>query len=108
MKSLPILFGCVLGLCFGRRAVSTRHFSGVWNLDLSKSNFAPGTAPKGGQVIFNQNGYVVTFQDPPAGLPHMYSVAIVHGECYTRNSRPTRRSECALASAFPKTGRRGQ
>jgi len=67
MKNLMILLGCVVGSCFGQQPTPDKALIGVWNLDLSKSNFAPGSAPKGGQVIFSQNGYVATFQDPPAG-----------------------------------------
>jgi hypothetical protein len=65
MKRLLILFGCVVGSCFGQQAPGDKAFLGVWNLDLSKSKFPPGMAPKGSQIFVNQNGYVVANQDPP-------------------------------------------
>jgi hypothetical protein len=88
MKSLLILLACVVGSCFGQQPTYDKAFLGVWNLDVSKSNFAHGNGPKGGQVIANQNGYVVTFQDPPAGVPHSYAVATIGGECYLIGSFP--------------------
>jgi hypothetical protein len=102
MKSLLILFGCVVGSCFGQQQPpKDKAFFGVWNLDVSKSNFAPGNAPKGGQVIIDQNGYVVMFQDPPVGIPHMYSVANVHGECYLIGTLPPT-SSCTANTDNPR------
>jgi hypothetical protein len=103
MKSLLILFGCVVGLCFGQQPTYDKALFGLWNLDVSKSNFAPGNAPKGGQVIFSQNGYVATFQDPPPGAPRIYAVAIVGGECYLIGSFPPTFS-CTANVESPRRG----
>jgi hypothetical protein len=73
---------CVVGACFGQQASVDKAFFGVWNLDLTKSKFGPGTGPKSGQVFVNQNGYVVSNQDAPAGMPPAVGVAIIRGECY--------------------------
>jgi hypothetical protein len=88
MKSLLILFACVVGSGFRQQPAVDKAFFRVWNLDMSKSKFAPGSAPKRGQFISNQNGSVVTFQDPPAGTPHIYAVATIGGECYLIGSFP--------------------
>jgi hypothetical protein len=88
MKSLLILFACLVDSGFGQQPAADKAFFGAWNLDMSKSKFAPGSAPKGAQLIINQNGYVVTFQDPPAGMPHIYAVAAIGGECYLIGSFP--------------------
>jgi hypothetical protein len=103
MKSLLILFGCVVGSCFGQQPTPDKAFFGVWNLDASKSNFAPGNGPKGGQAIINQNGFVVTFQDPPVGWPQSYSVANVHGECYLIGPFPPTFS-CTADNDNPRRG----
>jgi hypothetical protein len=106
MKSLLILFGCVVCSCFGQQPTFDKALFGVWNLDLSKSKFAGGNAPKGGQAIFNQNGYLVTFQDPPAGVPHIYAAAIIHGECYLIGSFPPTFS-CTANIESPRRGTLG-
>jgi hypothetical protein len=82
MKSLLILCALVAGSCFGQQPGYEKGFVGVWNLDLSKSKFPPGAAPKGQQVIVNENGYVIATQDPPPFTPSLVAVAIVRGECY--------------------------
>jgi len=83
MKGLTLVFACVVGLCFGQQATIDKAAFGVWKLDLSKSKFPTGMAPKGSQVFVNQNGYVVVNQDPPPGfgLPAA-GVAVVGGQCY--------------------------
>jgi hypothetical protein len=82
MKSLLILFACVVGSGFGQQPAVDKAFFGAWNLDMSRSKFPPGNAPKGGRVDINQNGYVSTEQDPPAGSPTSVALAFVRGECY--------------------------
>lgn len=79
MKSLPILFGCVVGSCFGQQP--SQAFWGTWNLDVAKSKFVSGNAPKGQQVIINENGYVFTTY-PAAGEPQTRAVAFVGEGCY--------------------------
>ena len=79
MKSLLILFGCVAGSCFGQQAAQA--FWGTWNLDVAKSKFVPGNAPKGQQVIINQNGYVATTYSS-VGEPDTRAVAFVGQGCY--------------------------
>lgn len=79
MKSLLILFGCVAGSCFGQQPAQA--FWGTWNLDVAKSKFVSGEAPKGQQVIINQNGYVVTTY-PSVGEPDSRAVAFVGQGCY--------------------------
>ena len=82
MKGLTLVFACAVGSCFGQQAPVDKAFLGVWNLDLSKSKFPPGMAPKGSQIFVNQNGYVVRNQDPPPGSPPAVGVAFVGGQCY--------------------------
>jgi hypothetical protein len=83
MKCLLIVFACVVGSCFGQQPTYDKALFGVWNLDLAKSKFPPGMAPKGSQVYVNQNGYVVTNQDAPPGFaPPAVGVAFIGGQCY--------------------------
>lgn len=79
MKSLLILFACVVGSCFGQQP--SQPFWGTWNLDVAKSKFVSGDVPKRQQVIVNRNGYVVTTY-PPVGEPQNRAVAFVGQECY--------------------------
>jgi hypothetical protein len=82
MKGLTLVFACVVGL-FGQQAPINKAALGVWNLDLSKSKFPTGMAPKGSQVFVNQNGYVVVNQDAPPGFgPPAAGVAVIGGQCY--------------------------
>jgi hypothetical protein len=53
-------------------------FLGVWNLDLSKSKFPPGMAPKGSQIFVNENRYVVANQDPPPEIHTQTCVSVEH------------------------------
>jgi hypothetical protein len=80
MKSLLILFACLVGSCFGQQQPS-QDFWGTWNLDVAKSKFVSGNAPKGQQVIANQNGYVTTTY-PAVGEPQTRAVAFVGKGCY--------------------------
>jgi hypothetical protein len=102
MKSSLVLFLCFAGTCFGQQQPPVdKAFIGVWNLDVSKSKYAPGTAPKGGVVIVNHNGYVATYQEPAPGSPQALAVAIVRGECYLIGSfSPT--SSCTANTSNPR------
>jgi hypothetical protein len=99
MKSLLILFALVVGSCFGQQPPYEKGFLGVWNLDLSKSKFPPGAAPKGQQIIVNENGYVIATQDPPPGSPSLVAVAIVRGECYVIGAAPV---QCTVDAKNPR------
>ena len=82
MRRWLIGFACVVGSCFGQQPPYEKGFFGVWNLDLSKSKFPPGGAPKGQQIVVNENGYIVSTQGPPPWAPSLAAIAIVRGECY--------------------------
>ena len=79
MKSLLILFACLVGSGFGQQP--SQAFWGTWNLDVAKSKFVSGNAPKGQQVIVNQNGYVMTTY-PAVGEAQSRAVVFVGKGCY--------------------------
>jgi hypothetical protein len=81
MKILSLTFVCFVASCFGQQPSIDKAFFGTWNLDVAKSKF-PGQAPKGGQAVINQNGYIATLQDPAPGTAPAVAVALVRGECY--------------------------
>jgi hypothetical protein len=99
MKSLLLLFALVIGSCFGQQPAFEKGFEGVWNLDLSKSKFPAGAAPKGQQIIVNENGYIIATQDPPPFTPSLVAVAILRGECYVIGAVPV---QCTIDAKNPR------
>jgi hypothetical protein len=66
-----ILAGGVLALAVGATAQPKDPFVGTWKLDVSKSKYSPGPAPKGSTVTYEAAGpaYKVSVKTEPASGP---------------------------------------